>query len=691
MIEKKDLLLEIGTEDLPARLVYKLAAEFADLLSKEFTANHLNFTNHEVYCSPRRIALVVNSLDYKQEDQQTERKGPHAASAFDAEGAPTQAAIGFAKSCGVEVDELIFEKDAEEPRLIFHQQKAGLETTALLQDMLDKSMKKLSIPKRMRWNTSDAEFIRPVRWLLGIFGSEVLTISLFGQNASNISYGHRFHHPKEIIVKHASAYRELLEVKGHVLVDYAQRQESIIKQVEVLAEQENAMPAYSAELLDEVTNLVESPHAILGSFDTKFLDIHQEVLISTMQDNQKYIPLLNHDGELLAKFIIISNINSKSPEVVRHGNEKVIVPRFEDALFFWERDKKISLASRLDQLKKVVFEKQLGSLFDKTERIEKLAIYLSTYTGANKTYCARAANLSKCDLITETVGEFPKLQGTIGRNLASHHVEDQQVALALEEQYLPRYAGDSLPTSPVGQAIALADRLDSLIGIFAIGKKPTGLKDPYALRRASLAVLRIMIEGELDLDLLACLNEAALSYPNSLDTHAAIDDVFDYMMERLRGYLIDQHYTTDVIDAVLANRPSSPKDIKSRIDAVCSFRKIPDAENLAAANKRIRNILKKVNAKEIQQINTTIFNADAEKVLHSNVEKLSKQVEELFKQRDYEKALTNLATLQQPIDTFFDDVMVMDKDEALKNNRIALLASIDNLFMHVADLSKLST
>ena len=691
MSNKKDLLIEIGTEDLPARLVLPLATEFADLLTKQFTSNHLTFAKHNVFCTPRRIALVVNELDCKQKDQQSERKGPHAASAFDAEGNPTQAAIGFAKSCGVEIDQLIFEKEAQEPRLIFREQKTGLETTTLMQDMLDKSVKKLTIPKRMRWSTSAGEFIRPVRWLLGIFGTEILDISLFNQAASNISYGHRFHHPEKIVVKHASAYKELLEVKGHVLVDFTERQKMIQNLVEEMAEEVEAKPSWTPDLAAEITGLVEWPHALLGSFDEKFLQIHQEVLISTMQDNQKYVPLLDDKNELLPKFIIISNIDSKSPEVVIHGNEKVIVPRFEDALFFWERDKKVTLESRLENLKDVVFEKKLGSLFDKTERVVKLAVYLSAYTGADKEHCKRAVKLSKCDLVTETVGEFPKLQGIIGRHLALNDAEYQEVAYALEEQYLPRYAGDSLPSSATGQTLAMADRLDTLLGIFAIGKKPSGLKDPYALRRSSLAVLRIMIESELDIDLLSCLKESAFSYPSEVNADVVIDEVFDYMMERLRGYFIDQGITLDVIDAVLSNRPRSPSDIKSRIDAVGNFRKIPDAESLAAANKRIRNILKKVETKKINQVNSSLFKEDAEKVLHNDVEKLSNEVEDLFKQRDYEKALGNLANLRQPIDSFFDDVMVMDEDETLKNNRLALLAQIDKLFMHVADFSKLNS
>lgn len=691
MSNKKDLLIEIGTEDLPARLLLNLSKEFGDIICDQLAAAELSFSKHKVFCTPRRLAVIVEDLDISQQDRLIERKGPPATSAFDKNGDPTQAAMGFARSYGIELSQLEFEKKANDPRLIYREQRTGLNTTELLPQLLETTISKLSIPKRMRWNETTAEFIRPVRWLLVIFGSDMVAANLFGQVAGNVTYGHRFHSPKPIVVKHASAYKELLQVKGHVLADFEERQKNILEQVDTLAAKVNGKPAYTQELLDEITSLVEWPHALLGDFDTRFLKIHKEVLISTMQDNQKYIPLLNDSGELLPHFIIISNIDSTSPEVVKQGNEKVIVPRFEDAMFFWQRDKNQPLGSRLEKLKSVVFEKQLGSLYDKTQRIIKLTKFLNAYTDADAKCSKRAAELSKCDLLTEMVGEFPKLQGIVGRNLALHDAEDKDVWLAIEEQYLPRHAGDDLPATAVGKTLALADRMDTLIGIFAIGKKPTGLKDPYGLRRASLAVLRIIIEKQLNIDLHASLKQAASLFPENLNANAVVDEVFDYIIERLRAYFSSRNVAPDVIDSVLANRPTYPNDIAARIEALCSFRKLPNAQSLAAANKRIRNILKKTEHSKIGQVQKELFKEDAESALHMALEELSSDVESLFQRHEYEQALNKLANLRQPVDTFFDDVMVMDEDEALKTNRIALLAKIDSLFMHVADFSRLQS
>lgn len=691
MISKRDLLIEIGTEDLPARLLQKLSNEFGEVLCAQLTAAGLTFSAHKTFCTPRRLAVIIEGLDSRQQDQHIERKGPNALAAFDKDGEPTQAALGFARSCGIEIGQLELEKTSDNPRLTFLEERAGLNTADLLPKILEITVNKLSIPKRMRWNETAAEFIRPVRWLLVIFGTETVAASLFGHDANNITYGHRFHSPKQIVVKHASAYKGLLEVKGHVLADFEARQKNILEQVDKHAANAKGKPYYTQDLLDEITNLVEWPNALLGEFDKKFLEINKEVLISAMQDNQKYIPLLDDKGELLSQFIIISNIDSTSPDVVKQGNQKVITPRFEDAIFFWQRDKSQSLESRLEKLKNVVFEKQLGSLHDKTLRICELVKYLSAYTNANPDHSQRAATLSKCDLLTKMVGEFPKLQGIIGHDLASHDAEDKEVGLAIEEQYLPRQAGGDLPTSAAGQALALADRIDSLVGIFATGKKPTGIKDPYGLRRASLALLRIIIETRLDIDLQATLKHAATLFRKSLNANSVVDEVFDYIIERLYAYFADRSIASDVIDSVLANRPTKPNDIATRIEAVCSFRKLPNAQSLAAANKRIRNILKNTDRNNIGQVQKELFKENAESVLHTAIEELSSDVKSLFQQHDYAQALNKLSALRQPVDTFFDNVMVMDKDEALKNNRIALLAKIDSLFMHVADFSRLQS
>ena len=691
MADKKDLLIEIGTEDLPAKLLLNLSKDFGALICDQLKSAELSYAEHEIYCTPRRLAIVVNDLALKQQDQVVERKGPKALAAFDKEGKPTQAALGFARSCGIEPDQLEVDNDPNNPRLSFTEKRVGQNTAELLPEIIAQAIKKISVPKRMRWNLTDAEFIRPIRWLMVILGSEIIATELFGVKASNVTRGHRFHTAKEIVVKHPSAYKDLLSLKGHVLASFEERQDNILHQVTKLAAKVNGKPSYTQDLLDEITGLVEWPKALLGEFDTKFLEVHKELLISTMQDNQKYIPLLDIEGKLLPQFIIVSNIDSKEPATVTHGNEKVIVPRFEDAMFFWQRDKNVKLESNLEKLNSVVYEKKLGTLVDKTERAIHLAAYLSEFTKADEKYSARAAELSKCDLVTDTVIEFPKLQGVIGRNLALLNNEDPQVSTALEEQYLPKQAGGELPVSSVGITLALADRIDTLIGIFAIGKKPTGLKDPYGLRRASLAVLRIIIETPLDINLRNCLEKSASFFPASLKAQKAVDDVYDYINERYRAYFSDRDITVDVIDAVLANRPTHPSNVAAKIEALVSFRKLSNAESLAAANKRIRNILKKVDRKDIGQVDVGLFREQAETALHNALEDLFADVEKMFAAHKYEQALNTLADLRQPVDHFFDDVMVMDKDEQLKNNRIALLSKIDSLFMQVADFSRLQS
>ena len=691
MENKKDLLIEIGTEDIPARLLLNMSNEFGELICKQLDTAELSYSNHEIYCTPRRLAIVVSDLDIKQQDQVIERKGPKVLAAFDKEGNPTQAAAGFARSCGIDAKQLEVDDDPDNPRLTFSENRVGQSTNVLLANIIEEAVKKISVPKRMRWGQSGAEFIRPIRWLLVLFGSETVASSLFGINASNVTQGHRFHTTKEIVVKHPSAYKELLNIKGHVLADFKERQNTILQQVKALANKVNGTPSYTQELLDEITGLVEWPCALLGEFDAQFLEVHKELLISTMQDNQKYIPLLDKEGELLSQFIIISNIDSKDPATVKHGNEKVIVPRFEDAMFFWQRDKNIKLEDNLEKLSNVVYEKQLGTLKDKTERITKFVAYLAKHTNADKHNCQRAATLSKCDLVSETVSEFPKLQGIIGRNLAFLNNENENICSAIEEQYLPKQSGGALPTSPEGITLALADRIDTLVGIFAIGKKPTGLKDPYGLRRAALAILRIIIETPLNINLSECLEKAATYFPDKLNADEAVDDVHEYINERYRAYFSDRDVPIDVIDSVLANHPTHPNDVAAKIDALMNFRKLPNAESLAAANKRIRNILKKIDRDNIGQVDTSLFKEDAENTLHSALENLSSDVENLFKKNQYEQALSKLADLRQPVDSFFDDVMVMDEDEKLKANRIALLSKIDSLFMHVADFSRLQS
>ncbi len=691
MTARKDLLVELGTEDLPARLVLEQAIELGEVLCEQLAGAELGCGEHRVFCTPRRLAVVVEQLDARQPDRAVERWGPAKAIAFDEAGNPTAAATGFARSCNVDVDQLQVESNSGEAKLVFREQQAGLETRALLPELLEAVFAKLTVRKRMRWNAGEDEFIRPVRWLTVLYGSDTVLAHGFGLASGSVTYGHRFHSPKPIEIPQPSHYCRLLETEGHVLADFAARQEDILNQVNALAARAKAQPVYTQALLDEITGLVEWPQALLGEFDPRFLEVPREVLIITMQDKQKYIPLVDQAGTLLPKFIMLSNIDSAAPKQVRRGNEKVVVPRFEDASFFWQRDLVRSLESRLQDLKSVVFEKELGSLHDKTLRIQKLARTIGEALDADLEACRRSAQFSKCDLLTEIVTELPELQGTAGRYLALHDGEEPAVAQAIEEQYLPRQAGGELPESVAGQVLAMADKLDTLVGIFAIGKKPTGLKDPYGLRRAALGVLRILVETGLDIDLPSILKQAAGLFAKKLDTDAVASEVHEYMIKRLFAYFSARNVAHDVIDAVLANRPVSPCDIAMRIEAVSRFRTLEDAERLAAANKRIRNILKKSGRGTPGGVQEELLSEDAETALYTAIEAMSGDVEDLFRQRHYEQALRRLAELRQPIDSFFDHVMVMDDNEELKTNRIALLARIDALFMHVADFSRLQS
>ncbi len=691
MTDKKDLLVEIGTEDLPARFLFDQASELNDILCNQLVEAGLSFGRHQIFCTPRRLAVLLGHLDTCQPDQWVERKGPEKAIAFDEQGHPTSAATGFARACGTDVDHLSIEEDTGKPRLVFREQRPGEETLSLLPGLLEQTFARLSIRKRMRWNETDSEFIRPVRWLVALFGTETVPVCAFGLTGDRVTYGHRFHKPHAIRLEQPGEYSQVLETRGCVLADFALRQKVILEQVNALAADAGARPVHNQALIDEITGLVEWPRAVLGGFDARYLGVPKEVLITTMQDKQKYIPMVSKTGELLPQFILISNIDSTQPERVRQGNEKVIVPRFEDASFFWQRDLSHSLESRLEKLKDVVYEKQLGSMHDKTRRVASLSEMLARETGADPKLCRRAAMLGKCDLLTEIVGEFPELQGIAGRHLAMHEREDGQLAQAIEEQYLPRQAGDTLPQSACGKVLAIAERLDTLAGIFAIGKKPTGVKDPYGLRRAALAVLRILIETGLDVDLHASLSLAVSLLPDGLRGDAVVDEVFEYMIRRLHTYFSGQEFAPDVIDSVLASRPTRPHDIAARIEALRSFRKRAEASSLAAANKRIRNILKKTGSAGSTPVRKELFKEEAEDTLHAAIEALSGDVESLFLQRDYEQALSRLANLRQPIDSFFDHVMVMDDDESLKTNRLALLARIDALFMHVADFSRLQS
>ncbi len=685
----KDLLIELGTEELPPKALKKLSDAFTQGIVDGLSEASFEIGDVQSYAAPRRLAVLIKNVPDSQPDRDVERKGPSLKAAYDADGNPTKAVEGFARSCGVSVDELAQEETPKGTWLVFKANEKGKSLAELLQAIVEQSLKKLPIPKRMRWGNSDVEFVRPVHWLVLLHGSEIIDAEILGVKSSRETFGHRFHASGSLSLDEADSYAEQLRSNAFVIADMEERKNIIRDQVEKAAANVGGQVVIDEELLQEVAGLVEWPVAVMGDFDEEFLDVPSEALIKTMQDNQKYFAVLDKDGNIKPHFITISNIDSKTPEKVKAGNERVIRPRFADAAFFWNQDKKQPLDAFLLRLDQVVFQKKLGSLGDKCQRIEKLSEIIAKQMGTNVKQAGRAALLSKCDLMSDMVGEFPSLQGVMGHYYAIASGEEAVVAIAIEEQYLPRHASDKLPVIAVGQVVAIADRIDTLVGIFAIGQKPTGVKDPYALRRAAIGVLRILIECKLDLDLEVLIEEAAKLLSDKVDAEKAKAEVFDFIMERLRAYYLDRDIHVDVFDAVSALRPSRPLDFDKRIKAVSAFRALPEAKSLAAANKRVGNILKKSEAEATGKVVKSLFEEEAEKALFNQLASLRSEVESLFDEGDYEQALRKLSSLREPVDAFFDSVMVMADNEGIKNNRIALLAQMSALFMRAADLSRL--
>ena len=684
----QDLLVEMGTEELPPKALPTLSAAFTDGIVKGLAEAGLQAQNITPYAAPRRLAVWVQGVAAQQADQIIEKRGPAMKGAFDAEGNPTKAALAFAASCGVAVADLGKLETDKGAWLVFRQQQAGQATAALFPAMVEKSLAALPIPKRMRWGSGTAEFVRPVHWIVMLADESVIDAEILGIKTGRESYGHRFHAPDAVSITSPATYAAQLQT-AFVVADFAARRDTIRQQVQTTAASFGGTADMPEGLLDEVTALVEYPNAVAGKFEERFLDVPQEALISTMQDNQKYFALVDANGKLMPHFITIANIDSRDVARVAEGNERVIRPRFSDAEFFWTQDKKQTLASRREGLKTMVFQQKLGTLYDKSARVAQLAAYIAEQLGADAALAVRAAELGKCDLITNMVFEFTELQGIMGRYYAKHDGEAAEVAAALDEQYMPRFAGDELPASKTGQILALAERLDTLAGIFGIGQKPTGAKDPFGLRRAALGVLRLLIEKQLPLDLADLLDKAADNLTAQLGSKPATHETLDYILERLRGYYQEQGIGAAVVEAVAALKPSQPLDFERRVKAVAAFRQLTAAESLAAANKRISNILKKVDGELPQTVNADLLQLPAEQALAQAVQAQQDKVLPLFASGDYEAALLSLAELREPVDQFFDEVMVMADDVALKNNRLALLNSLRGLFLRVADLSVL--
>ncbi len=687
MSNTADFLVELGTEELPPKALEKLSKTFSDNLVESLEKAGVTFGEVENFASPRRLAVKISSILLKQENKEVERRGPAVSAAFKEDGCPTPAAVGFARSCGVSVDELEKADTDKGAWLVFRSTVKGEETRELLPSMVEEALAKLPIPKRMRWGDSQTQFVRPVHWLVMLLGSDVVDCSVLGLKAGRTTKGHRFHYPEPIELPNPSDYESLLELNGHVLANFEKRKAAIKAQVEQAALKVNGLAVIDEALLNEVTGLVEWPKAILGNFDEKFLEIPSEALVSAMKSHQKYFHVIK-DDELLPCFITVSNIDSKNPDTVKQGNERVIHPRLSDADFFWNTDRKTPLNTELQKLKTVVFQNKLGTLYDKTTRVMGLAEAIAKQLGVDKKHVVRAAELSKCDLMTEMVGEFPELQGIMGRYYALHDKEDAEVAEAILEHYMPRFAGDSLPPSKVGQIVSLADKLDTLVGIFSIGLIPTGDKDPFALRRATLGILRIMIEKSLLLDLDKLLTIVAKQY--SLKNNEVVGVVYEFMMDRLKGYYHEQGYRPQVFEAVLAARPTIPANFDARMNSVALFEKSPESEALAAANKRISNILRKNKEELPSDVNVDLFEGEQENILYSRLTELESDVNSLVEKQDYDQALKLLSQLKESIDDFFDHVMVMTDNKAVRNNRLAMLSKLYQQFSRIADISKLS-
>ncbi|MDH5180084.1 MAG: glycine--tRNA ligase subunit beta [Gammaproteobacteria bacterium] len=699
-MSNRDLLIEIGTEELPPKALKKLAAAFCDETITGLQTAGLNYQTIKTYASPRRLALLITALEAAQADKEVERRGPALQAAFDGEGNPTKAAEGFARSCGVTVNDLGKLETDKGSWLVYNVKEQGRPTAELIPDLVRTALDKLPIPKRMRWGDLDAQFVRPVQWVVLLFGDEVIDTDILSVQSGRETRGHRFHHPDTIYIPRPSEYEVLLESEGRVIADFDRRRDTVRARVEEVAAKSGGEAVIDEALLDEVTAMVEWPVPVLGNFEKRFLDVPQEALISTMKANQKYFHLVDKKGKLLPHFITISNIDSKDISKVREGNERVIRPRFSDAEFFWKQDRKHRLEDRIEKLKSVVFQKELGTLYDKTLCVSRLAETIADVIGADRQVAQRAAMLSRCDLMSEMVFEFTELQGIMGRYYATHDKEPGEIPQALDEFYMPRFAGDDLPASKTGQCIALAERIDTLIGIFGIGQPPTGSKDPFGLRRAALGVLRIMIESRLDLDLKQlieqAINQRSEVKGGAAQTWAAIANkqdvagqVYEFLMERLRAYYQDQGVAYDTFDAVLAMQPARPLDFDARIKAVEAFRKLKEAESLAAANKRISNIIKKAEVKIADSYTDALLKDKEEQALAKQLAKVSKQVEPLLAKQDYTKAMQAMAELRDTVDAFFDKVMVMADDTKLRDNRLALLNQLRNLFLGVADISVL--
>ncbi|KKZ55346.1 glycine-tRNA synthetase subunit beta [Haemophilus haemolyticus] len=684
----QNFLVEIGTEELPPKALKTLATSFADNVEAELNQAGLTFDKIEWFAAPRRLAVKVLNLATQQPSKEIEKRGPAVSAAFDAEGKPTKAAEGWARGCGITVEQAERIATDKGEWLVHRAKIEGQPTKNLLNGIVANALAKLPIPKPMRWADKTVQFIRPVHTVTMLLGDELIEGEILGVASARTIRGHRFLGEKEFEIQHADQYPQLLREKGSVVADFNERKAEILAKSQAKATALGGVADIEESLLEEVTSLVEYPNVLAAKFEERFLAVPAEALVYTMKGDQKYFPIYDKDGKLLPHFIFVSNINPEDPTAIIEGNEKVVRPRLTDAEFFFKTDLKQKLVDRLPRLETVLFQQQLGTLKDKTDRIEKLAGEIAKQIGADEAKAKRAGLLSKCDLMTNMVFEFTDTQGVMGMHYARHDGEDEEVAVALNEQYMPRFAGDELPKSLVASAVALADKFDTLTGIFGIGQAPKGSADPFALRRAALGALRIIVEKNLPLDLEDLVKKSAALFGDKLTNQNVVTDVVDFMLGRFRAWYQDEGIAVDVIQAVLARRPTRPADFDARVRAVSHFRTLDSAEALAAANKRVSNILAKADA-AIGEINLTACVEPAEKALAEAVLTLRTEVQPLIAQGDYTAVLDKLANLRSPVDSFFDNVMVNAEDPALRQNRLAILNTLQGLFLQVADISVL--
>lgn len=683
------LLVEIGTEELPPKALKSLSEAFGSALEQLLQEHNISAGAARLFASPRRLAVQIADVAAQQADQVVEKRGPSVDVAFDADGNPTKAAEGWARGNGITVADAERLKTDKGEWLLFKAEVKGQPLTELLPDFVEKALAKLPIPKPMRWGASNVQFIRPVHTITMLHGDQLIPGRVLGVASSNHLLGHRFHCPQGATLTHADSYEKTLE-EAWVVADFAKRRQRIVDGITAAAKAANGTIRKDEALLDEVTALVEWPVALTASFDKAFLNVPKEPLIVTMKDDQRYFPLEDADGNLLPKFVFVTNIESKDPEQIISGNERVVRPRLADAQFFFDTDKKTSLADRVPALANVLFQKQLGSIKDKSDRIAQVAEGIAKLLGKDGSVAARAGYLCKADLVSQMVSEFPETQGVMGMHYARNDNEPTGVAEAIFEHYLPRFSGDQLPQSIAGCAVAIADKLDSLVGIFGIGQTPKGDRDPFALRRAAIGLLRIIVEKDLPLDLADLIDLSKQSFGALLTNDNVADEVLEFLLGRYRPMYQEQGVSVDVIQAVLARRPTRPVDFNQRVHAVAAFRNLPEAEALAAANKRVANILAKVEETIPSKIDSGLLNAGEEISLVKALEEAELRSTAALKQNDYTGALKALAALQKPVDAFFDNVMVNADDVAVRGNRQAILQRLRNLFLQIADISVLN-